>query len=115
MTLEGSDLQFVDAILKQVKYKGDQQQIWEDIFAALQFHRRGVVNERGDHTWTLLHHAARCGQLWAAEQLVLEFNADLRARTLKEGRTAEQVALEHGHREVAAVLRELALKAEGME
>jgi len=115
ISFEESEMQFVDAILKQAKMKGEKPDVWEGILTELKRYRRGLVNERGEHTWTLLHHAAKHGLLEVARRLVVEFSADPCAKENRGGKRAEEVAQEHGHDAVATLLHEFRLKAESME
>jgi ankyrin repeat protein len=82
--------------------------IYRDVYSVSRFFSKGVdVDDTDAHTnsrGTALHWAARNGSVDMVEVLISR-NADLFSRD-PDGRTAEDLALYHGHIQMAAILRE---------
>lgn len=85
---------------------------WEDLFTLLDF-RKDIVNIRPDvRDYGVLHQAAFHGDRDAVNALLKTYGADPARRT-KSGKTAAEVAREHGNSKVADVIEEhLALAPE---
>uniref|UniRef100_A0A7S4SRN8 PARP-type domain-containing protein n=1 Tax=Alexandrium monilatum TaxID=311494 RepID=A0A7S4SRN8_9DINO len=83
---------------------------WEDLFTLLDF-RKDIVNVRPEvRDYAVLHQAAYHGDRGAVGTLVGKHGADPAQRT-RSGKTAAEVAREHGHAEVAAALEEHSARA----
>jgi len=100
----------LEAILVKAKCEGRCTASWNDILAQLQLLPRHLVDERNEHTFTLLHHAAECGNLEAVNRLVHEFGADPQIRTKKGALTARELAAQQRHQKVVDALSMLTTK-----